>query len=122
MLHGAARHRQRGRGDDDADLLALSLGVTSGSFSETFDTSLAATYNPAFIILLGESVAAVESALYTGMQLGQTYLNIHTAAFPGGEIRGFLVLAPVPEPETFALLLAGLGAIGFARRRRRPLA
>jgi len=29
------------------------------------------------------------------------------------------VAAPVPEPETTALLLAGLGAIGFIGRRRR---
>ena len=29
------------------------------------------------------------------------------------------VFAPVPEPETFALLLAGLGVVGVAARRRR---
>jgi hypothetical protein len=29
------------------------------------------------------------------------------------------VFAPVPEPETYALMLAGLGALGFAARRRR---
>ncbi len=96
---------------------ALPAGVTSGTFSQTFDTSLASTYNQTFITLLG-SVAAAESALFTGMQLGETYLNIHTTAFPSGEIRGFLVLAPVPEPGTFALMLAGLGAIGLARRGR----
>ena len=30
-----------------------------------------------------------------------------------------LVLAAVPEPETYALLLAGLGIVGFMARRRR---
>ena len=29
------------------------------------------------------------------------------------------VLAPVPEPETYAMLLGGLGLIGFTARRRR---
>jgi hypothetical protein len=33
-------------------------------------------------------------------------------------VSGF-VAAPVPEPETYALLLAGLGAMGFISRRRR---
>lgn len=28
-------------------------------------------------------------------------------------------LAPIPEPETYALMLAGLGAVGFMARRRR---
>jgi hypothetical protein len=43
------------------------------------------------------------------------YLNIHSTAFPGGEIRG--VITPVPEPSTLAL--AGLGALGVIRRFRR---
>jgi len=30
-----------------------------------------------------------------------------------------VVVTPVPEPETYALLLAGLGLLGFAARRRR---
>jgi len=29
-----------------------------------------------------------------------------------------LVAGPVPEPETYAMLLAGLGLVGFAARRR----
>ena len=29
-------------------------------------------------------------------------------------------LAPIPEPETYVLMLAGLGAIGFVAARRRP--
>jgi PEP-CTERM motif len=30
-----------------------------------------------------------------------------------------VIYAPVPEPETYALLLAGLGAMGFVARRRK---
>ena len=95
---------------------AFPLGVTSGTFTQTFDTTLASTYNPAFVTLAG-SVAAAQTMLFNGLLAGEAYLNIHTTQFPGGEISGFL--APIPEPHTWALLLAGLYAAGaFARRRQ----
>ncbi len=47
---------------------------------------------------------------------GHSYINFHTVQFGGGEIRGNIVA--VPEPETYALLLAGLGAVFLARRRK----
>jgi probable HAF family extracellular repeat protein len=37
---------------------------------------------------------------------------------PAGGIHA-LLLTPVPEPETYALLLAGLGLMGFMVRRRK---
>ena len=45
------------------------------------------------------------------------YVNIHTSAFPGGEIRG--QLAPIPEPGTWALMLGGVAALGWRLRQRR---
>jgi hypothetical protein len=44
---------------------------------------------------------------------------MHSSDFTMGEIRGFLHAAPIPEPETYAMLLAGLGLIGAVARRRR---
>ncbi|MCV2370293.1 CHRD domain-containing protein [Roseateles oligotrophus] len=50
------------------------------------------------------------------------YVNVHTAADPGGAVRGQLLLvAVVPEPSSYALLLGGLGLVGFVARRRRSL-
>jgi hypothetical protein len=68
------------------------IGVTSGTYSHTFDMLNAASYNPAFVTAHGGTAASAAAALLAGMQAGQAYLNIHTMMFPSGEIRGFLVI------------------------------
>ena len=53
------------------------------------------------------------------LQGGLAYLNVHTALNPGGAVRGQLFqVAVVPEPSTYAMLLAGIGLVGFAAKRR----
>jgi hypothetical protein len=93
------------------------LGVTSGTYNMTFDLTMASSYNPAFVTANGGTVAGAEAALEAGLLAGETYINIHTMAFPGGEIRGFL--AAVPEPSTWAMMLIGFAGLGFAFRRSR---
>jgi hypothetical protein len=88
------------------------LGVTSGSFANTLDLTLASSWNPSFVTANGGTTAGAEAALAAAMAAGRSYWNIHSTTFPGGEIRGFLTA--VPEPGTLAL--AGLGAIGMAAR------
>jgi CHRD domain/PEP-CTERM motif len=95
------------------------IGVTSGSYDMSFDTSASSTYNSAFVTMFGGgTVAGAEAALFNGMVAGGSYLNIHTTAFPGGEIRGPLL---TPEPGTLLLLSAGLTGLAHRlwRKRRR---
>jgi hypothetical protein len=66
------------------------LGVTAGSMDRTYDTTQASSWNTAFINANGGTPLSAETALANGILAGQVYLNIHTTAFPGGEIRGFL--------------------------------
>jgi CHRD domain/PEP-CTERM motif len=91
------------------------LGVTSGTYDHTFDMALASSYNPDFVTA-HSNVSGAFSALIAGMESGNAYLNIHTSAFPGGEVRG--LLHAVPEPEAYALLVVGLVALGWRARRR----
>src|SRR5215203_5385816 len=67
------------------------VGVTTGTYLQTFDLTLASTYNPAFITAHGGTVAGAEADFVAALSAGQTYLNIHTTLFPNGEIRGQLV-------------------------------
>lgn len=93
------------------------LGVTSGSHDNTFDMTLAGSYNPSFLanaINLGNTSTA-EATLANGAAGGNAYFNIHTTFARGGEIRGFL--QPVPEPATYALVGAALLALTLRRRK-----
>ncbi|HMS55306.1 MAG TPA: CHRD domain-containing protein [Fimbriimonadaceae bacterium] len=57
----------------------------------------------------------ISLAHVTNMMNGLTYVNVHTSAFPGGEIRGQIAI--VPEPGTMVAL--GLGALALVVRRRK---
>jgi PEP-CTERM motif len=52
----------------------------------------------------------------SGSTIGLTWF----ASNPGDHVR-VLTVAAVPEPSTYALMLAGLGAVGFLAQRRRAV-
>ena len=91
------------------------LGVTSGTYSRTLDLTSASSYNPSFITANGGTTGSAETALAAAIAGGDAYWNVHTTAFPGGEIRGFLV--PIPEPS--ALALTSVAGLGWALREWR---
>lgn len=97
--------------------LGFPSGVTQGAYDATFDMTLASSWNGSYVTNNGGTTASAFLALHTGMDSGSSYLNIHSTTYPGGEIRGFLA-GPVPEPQTYALMLAGLGVLGWAAKRR----
>jgi hypothetical protein len=91
------------------------LGVSAGTYDHTFDTSLTATWNPTFLAANGGTAAGAEAAFLDALLANKAYVNVHTSFLPKGEIRGFY--EAVPEPGTWALMIAGFGLAGAALRR-----
>lgn len=82
------------------DGMVLTL-ATRGSTGSTVNQSFSHTFTTAGTVSLALGVVD------TGDVLGVSTLSVQN-----------LAVAPVPEPETVAMLLAGLGVIGLACRRR----
>jgi len=64
--------------------------TTSGTYSMSFNLTMASSWNAGFINANGGTTTGAEAALATALAGDQAYLNIHTSAFPAGEIRSFL--------------------------------
>ncbi len=109
-------------GSDDKDGLSFAqLGVPlRPRASDVFGTVVADELDDRDYLLFGDGAVASGNAVF--MTFGLT-------ARRGGEadnvnpfyLRQSELLAGVPEPATWAMLIAGFGMVGFAVRRRRGL-
>ncbi len=91
--------------------------AASGSLTRTYDLTLAATYTNGFRTANGGTAATARTAFLGGLFGGRAYYNVHTARYPGGEIRG--QLAAVPETATWGMMIAGFSIVGGAMRSQR---
>ncbi|WP_349741535.1 PEP-CTERM sorting domain-containing protein [Roseateles cavernae] len=123
---GAANRADRLQFQYSTDASSLNTGswtsVSALDFGSIVTTGSARALN-------GNSNSAAVSGSLSGLSLAQgatvwlrwTDFNA-SGADDGLAVDNFSLnatLAPVPEPSSYALLLAGLGAIGFVTRRRR---
>ena len=91
-----------------------------GSFTENKPVIIPldslAGWNPSATAGGFSGTVTLSAAQASALPQGRLYINVHTQANPGGEIRGYLV---VPEPSSLALLATGLGcAIAISLRKR----
>lgn len=117
-------------GVDSSDFYAVQTS-TNGAVWNTLFTSLSAGIDPSFewggsgSIIKKSSVAgeAAYSNLIDSPATQARYVRIFAAGGDGfyavSEVQLVGTAVPVPEPETAAMLLAGLSTLGFLARRRR---
>ena len=106
------------------------VGLDSPPFMSTvMGTTLMVSGNDVPVPTIPATPATAVNAGHPAMSFldmlngGLAYVNVHTALVPSGELRGQLMAvnttAPVPEPATYGLLLAGLAALGAVAGRRK---
>lgn len=92
----------------------VNAGVMIGLFSGATDIHTDLGPNAGFFSGTVTLNLAQETALFDNL----VYFNIHSSAFPGGEIRAQLIPATVPEPSTAVFVAAGLALLVVFRRNR----
>lgn len=109
---------------------AGALLFNSGSLTDApinFSDTFTGTGNSGFVFALdAEQAAAAQAAGFSG-DYGDNRIGLFASLSnaTGGPETFFVanagggVTPPIPEPETYALMLAGLGVVGFVARRRR---
>ncbi len=106
VAQGSPFHLHFG-GPGETGAIAVILG-TLNAWVEPGGAGIFVTVSPPVVV-----PEDVEDDLLAGL----TYLNLHTFAFPNGEIRGDIMA--LPEPQGAALLGAVLGALAWLQLRKR---
>jgi len=87
---------------------------------------LTVTLQDSSFAVIGSDNTPLDGFSFGSLAAGNYALNVlgFATGSQGGLYAGGMIAqtAPVPEPETYALLLAGLGVVGFMASRRKPQA
>jgi len=119
-------------GAEMVSFVPLNLGSSGspveGFYAAAYPSNIQKADASQFASFLGDAIITGE----TGHQVWQLHYNSGSSAFEVTQIGTFpaqpedgifvtadIIQQPIPEPGTYALMLAGLGVVGFMARRRK---
>lgn len=88
--------------------------MSSGMSSEAF------LWQAGDVVSLSAAMAGSGWRIYDARGINDSGQIVGSGWNPEGEFRAY-ALTPVPEPETHAMMIAGLGLLGFIARRRKSV-
>lgn len=112
------------------DTVGVNLDAIISSISRTADTGLDITGLALYgasdnLISSGASMSSGTMDVWTlssdNLVAGDYYIQVsgNMVSNTGASFGGAVMLAPVPEPETYGMMLGGLGLLGLLARRRK---
>jgi PEP-CTERM motif len=106
-----------------ADPGSVSGSITPVNFGVYNIAGLTVTLQDASFAVVDSDNTPLDGFSFGSLAAGNYALNVlgFATGSQGGFYAGGLIAqtAPIPEPETYTLMLAGLGIVGFIARRRR---
>jgi hypothetical protein len=99
----------------------LSGSVTAINFIPYNILGLTVTLQDSSFAVIGTDATPSTGFTFSNLAAGTYALNVlgFATGSSGGFYSGGMIATTVPEPETYALMLAGLGIVGFVAARRR---
>jgi len=109
--------------------IGLSGNPVEGFYAASYPNNIQKAAATDFIPYIGHAIVTGEGGgqVYDIRWNGSAFVTTDIGPFPGQAEDGIFVTSDIirdsiPEPETYAMLLAGLGLLGFVARRRKQQA
>lgn len=107
--------------DNPGNVLGNVLAINFGPYSIL---GLTVTLQDSSFAIIGSDSSPDTGFSFSDLASGNYALNVlgYADGSSGGFYAGGFIATAVPEPSAYALMLAGLGVVGFVAARRRPRA